>query len=283
MTALEGDATAGQDASRPADRAEVCVVACAEAFRGDGEILVSPFGTIPLIAARLARHTFEPDLLLSDGEAHVVAGTWPVGTVPSSTVPGDTAPGDTAPDGDNPVESWLPYRAVFDLLWSGKRHVMMTPAQIDAFGNANISAIGSHARPKAQLLGVRGAPGNAVSHPTSYWVARHSPRVFTSAVDMVCGVGWDSAAAAGPAATRYMALRRVVSNLASFDYDPGSRRMRLLSVHPGVTVAEVLAATGFDPVTGDDVPVTREPTPEELRLIREVIDPKGARYAEVPA
>jgi len=279
MTTVEGDAAAaaaagaGQAAARPADRAEVCVIACAEAFRGDGEILASPFGTIPLIAARLARHTFEPDLLLTDGEAHVVAGTWPVGTVP----------GGTAPGGDNPVESWLPYRAVFDLLWSGKRHVMMTPVQIDAFGNANISAIGSHARPKAQLLGVRGAPGNAVSHPTSYWVARHSPRVFTAAVDMVCGVGWDSAATAGPAATRYMALRRVVSNLASFDYDPGSRRMRLLSVHPGVTVAEVLAATGFDPVVGDDVPVTREPTPEELRLIREVIDPAGARYVEVPA
>ncbi|MCW2936455.1 MAG: CoA-transferase beta subunit [Actinomycetia bacterium] len=259
-----------------ADRAEVCVIACAEAFRGDGEILASPFGTIPAIGARLARHTFEPDLLLTDGEAHIVAGTWAVGAAPDGTALHGTAP-------DNPVESWLPYRAVFDLLWSGKRHVMMTPVQIDAFGNANISAIGDHARPKAQLLGVRGAPGNAVSHPTSYWVPKHSLRVFTSTVDMVCGVGWDSAAKAGPAATRYMALRRVVSNLASFDYDPGSHRMRLLSVHPGVTVAEVVAATGFDLVIGDDVPVTRQPSAEELRLIREVIDPKGARYAEVPA
>jgi acyl CoA:acetate/3-ketoacid CoA transferase beta subunit len=269
MTAVHDSATgpdAAQAAGRPADRAEVCVIACAEAFRGDGEILASPFGTIPLIGARLARHTFEPDLLLTDGEAHVVAGTWPAGSDP-----------------DGPVESWLPYRAVFDLLWSGKRHVMMIPVQIDAFGNANISAIGDHARPKAQLLGVRGAPGNAVSHPTSYWVPKHGPRVFTAKVDMVSGVGWDSAAKAGPAATRYMALRRVVSNLASFDYDPASRRMRLLSVHPGVTVAEVVAATGFDLVIGDDVPATRLPSAAELRLIREVIDPAGARYAEVPA
>jgi acyl CoA:acetate/3-ketoacid CoA transferase beta subunit len=260
-------------AGRPADRAEVCVIACAEAFRGDGEILVSPFGTIPLVGARLARHTFSPDLLMSDGEAFVVAGTWAVGSAPDSSAPG----------GDNPVESWLPYRTVFDLLWSGKRHVMMTPVQIDAFGNANISAIGDHARPKAQLLGVRGAPGNAVSHPTSYWVARHSPRAFTGKVDMVSGVGWDNAAKAGPAATRYMDLRRVVSNLASFDYDPVTHRMRLLSVHPGVTVPEVVAATGFDLVIGDDVPVTRQPTAEELRLIRDVIDPSGARYAEVPS
>ncbi|HEX3964029.1 MAG TPA: CoA-transferase [Trebonia sp.] len=292
MTAVD-DTAAGPEAGpapgRPADRAEVCVIACAEAFRGDGEILASPFGTIPAIGARLARHTFEPDLLLTDGEAHIVAGTWPIGSVPNGgpapdgSVPNSPAPDGGVPDGDNPVESWLPYHAVFDLLWSGKRHVMMTPVQIDAFGNANISAIGDHARPKAQLLGVRGAPGNAVNHPTSYWVPKHSTRAFTSKVDMVCGVGWDNAAKAGPAATRYMALRRVVSNLASFDYDPGSHRMRLLSVHPGVSVADVVAATGFAPVIGDDVLVTRQPTAAELRLIREVIDPKGARYAEVPS
>ena len=55
--------------SATATRAEVCVVACAEAWRGDGEILASPMGTIPTLGARLARLTFEPDLLLSDGEA----------------------------------------------------------------------------------------------------------------------------------------------------------------------------------------------------------------------
>jgi acyl CoA:acetate/3-ketoacid CoA transferase beta subunit len=247
------------------DRAEACVIACAEAFRGDGEILASPIGLIPAIAVRLARHTFEPLLLVSDGEACVVAGTWPVATPPTG-----------------PVESWLPYRAVLDVVRRGDRHVMMTPSQLDASGNANISAIGNHARPKAQLLGARGAPGNTVSHPTSYWVPRHSPRVFVPKVDLVAGVGWDSAAKAGPAATRYMRLRRVVSNLASFDWDPGSRRMRLLSLHPGVTVDEVVAATGFELVIGGDTPATREPTAEELRLIREVIDPYGARYREVP-
>jgi len=255
----------------PADRAEACVIACAEAFRGDGEILASPIGVIPVIAARLARHTFAPDLLLTDGEALIVEGTWPVG-IPA----GDAGEWCT-------VESWLPYRAVFDVLWRGDRHVMMTPSQIDAYGNANISAIGSHAKPRAQLLGVRGAPGNAVNHPTSYWIPRHSPRAFTAAVDNVAGVGWDSAAKAGPAATRYMGLRAVVSNLASFDWDPASRRMRLASLHPGVTVDEVVTATGFDLVLPADVPATREPTAEELRLIREVIDPGGARYREVPA
>lgn len=249
-----------------ADRSEVCVIACAEAFRGNGEILASPIGIIPTIAVRLARHTFEPRLLVSDGEANIVQGTWAFGSAP-----------------DGAVESWLPYRSVFDVVWRGDRHVMMTPSQIDAFGNANISAIGSYARPRAQLLGVRGAPGNTVCHPTSYWVPRHATRVFTPKVDMVCGVGYDNAVKAGPAATRYQQLRRVVSNLASFDWDPGSHRMRVLSVHPGVSVDEVIEATGFDLVIPGDVPATREPTAEELELIRDVIDPHGARYQEVPA
>jgi len=249
-----------------ADRSEVCVIACAEAFRGNGEILAAPIGIIPTIAVRLARHTFEPRLLVTDGEAYIVRGTWAVGSVPEGA-----------------VESWLPYRSVFDVVWRGNRHVMMTPSQIDAFGNANISAIGSHARPKAQLLGVRGAPGNTVCHPTSYWVPRHATRVFTPKVDMVSGVGYDNAVKAGPAATRYQQLWRVVSNLASFDWDPGSHRLRLLSVHPGVNVDQVVQATGFDLVIPDDVPVTREPTTEELQLIRDVIDPHGARYREVPA
>ena len=60
-------------------RAEICALACAEAWRGDGEIFASPIGIIPTIGALLARATFEPDLLLSDGEALFVAGTWPVG------------------------------------------------------------------------------------------------------------------------------------------------------------------------------------------------------------
>ena len=86
---------------------------------------------------------------------------------------------------------------------------MMGAAQIDRYGNQNISAIGDWRRPKAQLLGVRGAPGNTVNHPVSYWIPRHSPRVFTGHVDMVCGVGYDRGA---------RELRVVVTNLAVLDF-----------------------------------------------------------------
>ena len=181
------------------------------------------------------------------------------------------------------LEGYLPYRMIFDLLWSGRRHVMMGPSQIDRFGNVNISAIGEFHRPTRQLLGVRGAPGNTVSHPTSYWVAKHGPRTFVERVDLVCGVGYDSAAAAGPAAQRFLDLRRVVSNLGVFDFATPDHRMRLASVHPGVTVDEVVTATGFELAIPADVPVTRDPTAEEARLIREVLDPKGLRDREVPS
>jgi acyl CoA:acetate/3-ketoacid CoA transferase beta subunit len=244
--------------------AEVCVVACAEAWRGDGEILASPIGLVPTIAARLARATFAPDLLLSDGEAMLVQGTWAIGAPPPV------------------IEGWIPFRAVFDLLYGGRRHVMMGPSQIDRYGNANISAIGEFARPTVQLLGVRGAPGNTVHHPTSYWVPRHSRRSFVAVVDMVSGVGYDRAAAAGPEVTRFHEVRRVVSNLGVFDFDTPDHRMRLISTHPGVSVEEVRAATAFEIDVPDEVPTTRLPTDAELRLIREVIDPGEARAREVP-
>jgi acyl CoA:acetate/3-ketoacid CoA transferase beta subunit len=237
-------------------RAEICAIACAEAFRGDGEILASPMALVPALGARLARETFEPDLLLSDGEATFVAGPWALGAKPPTT-----------------TEAWIPYRSIFDLVWNGHRHVMMGASQIDRHGNQNISCIGPFAQPKNQLLGVRGAPGNTVSHPTSYWVPNHSTRVFVEKVDMVSGVGTDRGVD--------VPLRRVISNLGVFDLGGPDRTMRLVSVHPGVTVEEVQEATGFELHT-DDVVESRLPTDEELRLIREVLDPKNLRDKEVP-
>jgi len=161
---------------------------------------------------------------------------------------------------------------VFKMLAAGRRHVMMGAAQIDRYGNQNISCIGDWRRPRAQLLGVRGAPGNTVNHPVSYWVPKHSPRVFTGHVDMVCGVGYDRGA---------VELRVVVTNLAVLDFGTPQRVMRLRSVHPGVRVADVVAATGFPLAVPDQVPVTRMPTPAELGLIRTRLDPGGARDREL--
>ncbi len=161
------------DASQPEEATidEICAVAIAEAFRGDGEILCNPIGTTPIIGGRLARATFEPAMVMTDAVSVLAANPLPVGD--------DNA--------ERLVEAWMPYRDMFDVVWSGRRHIVMGASQIDAHGNQNLAAIGDWRRPKAQLLGLRGAPGNLVNHATTYWVPNHSTRSFVPSVD--CGVG----------------------------------------------------------------------------------------------
>ena len=246
-------------------RAEVCVVACAEIWRDAGEIIVSPFGAVPALGARLARLTFAPEIVLTDGGAALMANTPPLSAGPEAMV----------------LEAPMPYRRIFDVVWSGRRHVMMMASQIDRYGNQNLSCIGDWSKPKAQLIGVRGAPGNTVNHPTSYWVPSQSPRSFVEHVDMVCGVGYDRAAAAGPGATKYHDIRAVVTNLGVFDFDTPDHAMRIQSLHPGVSVQDVIDATGFELVVPNEVPTSRLPTEEELDLIRSVLDPAGTREREL--
>ncbi len=256
-------------AAAPAARHEICAVALAEAFRGDGEILASPIGLLPSIAARLARATFAPDLLMTDGVASLIAGVGPVGG-------GADAPPPV-------VEGWMPYRAVFDQVWSGRRHVIMGASQIDRYGNQNIALIGDPKKPKAALLGMRGAPGNTINHTTSYWVPAHSRRVFVPKVDVVTGVGYDRARALGPRASRFHEIRRVVTDLAVLDFATPSNAMRLVSIHPGVALADVVEKTGFPLIFDEPVAETRLPTADELALLRDLIDPQGLGAKEIRA
>ncbi|QSE90516.1 CoA-transferase [Rhodococcus pseudokoreensis] len=242
-------------------RAEYCAIACAEIFSGAGEIMASPMATLPLIGARLARLTTEPDLLITDGEALIFADTPAVGA-------------------KAPIEGWMPFRKVFDVVASGRRHVVMGANQIDRHGNQNLSAFGPLQQPTRQMFGVRGAPGNTINHPTSYWVGKHTSRVFCDKVDIVSGVGYDQIDPDNPA-YRFHHLHRVVSNLGVFDFGGPGHTFRALSLHPGVTADQVAENTSFEVAGLDDAPVTRDPSEEELRLIREVLDPRSLRDREV--
>jgi acyl CoA:acetate/3-ketoacid CoA transferase beta subunit len=193
-----------------ATRAEVCAAAIADAFKDDGEIFASPMGLLPTLGARLCKLTSNPDLLISDGESLFLGGVPPLG------------------EKADVVEGWIPFRRVFDVVAYGKRHVMMGATQVDRHGNQNISAIGDFAKPKRQLLGVRGAPGNTVNNRTSYWVPKHSARTFVERVDVVSGVGPGRAKAAGPAASRFNDIHRIVTNLAVLDVGGDDGTLRLL-------------------------------------------------------
>ena len=242
-------------------RAEVCAVACAELFRDAGEIMVSPMTTMVSIGARLARLTFAPDILLSDGEAQLLADTPAIG-------------------GAGAIEGWMPFGRVFETLTWGRRHVVMGANQLDRYGNQNLSAFGPLQHPTRQMFGVRGAPGNTINHATSYWVGNHSPRVFCDHVDVVSGIGWNKVDPANPA-YRFVDVFRVVSNLGVFDFGGPDHTMRALSLHPGVEPDEVRDNTGFEVAGLSDAQHTRLPSAEELTLIRERIDPKSLRDKEV--
>jgi len=219
---------------------DICAVALAECFRGDGEVMASGMGPLPSLGARLARATFEPGLVLTDGVATVV-------------------------DAASQPEWPMPYETVFDVLWWGRRHVIMGAAQIDAAGNQNISCIGPHARPKVQLLGARGAPGNTVCHPTSYWVPRHNTRVFVDVVDFVSGVGPSRGA---------HEIRRVVSNLGVFDFGGPGGCFRARSLHPGVTRDDVSRNTSFDVHFASETPTSRCPDEAEQAALQ-LLDADG--------
>ena len=193
-------------------RAEVCAVACAELFRDAGEIMASPMTTVVQIGARLARLTFSPDIVLTDGEARILADTPAIGA-PFT------------------VEGWMPFGRVFETLAWGRRHVVMGANQIDRYGNQNISLIGDWDRPKRQLIGVRGAPGNTANHRVDYWVSRHSARVFVEAVDMVSGVGNDRArqAVARPVDGTMLTVLDAMATEAREQADDGAALVDLIS------------------------------------------------------
>ncbi len=149
-------------------------------------------------------------------------------------------------------------------------------AQIDPYGNLNSIVIGEHDHPKARLPGSGG--GNDVGSHCWETVAimQHDTRRFVPRTDFITTPGFLS----GPGAREQAGLPRdtgpayVVSTLAVMDFDPESKRMRLKATHPDVNVEDVIAATGFQLVIPDKVEVNPPPSAEELRLLREEIDPE---------
>jgi glutaconate CoA-transferase, subunit B len=248
--------------------AELVIVAISEAWRGNGEVVASGIGTLPRIAAGLAKLTHSPGLLMTDGEAFLVEEPVPLGPR------GDYVP---KPSG------YLPFSRFFDAaVWPGKRHAVVSPTQIDRFGQTNISCVGgSYRQPKVQMLGARGFPGNTICHINSMFVPGHSPRVFVAGeVDMVSSVGYNPERRIAGANFDHVDLRLIVTDLCGMDFGGADHAIRVRSLHPGVTVDEVRAATGFALAVADDLGATPAPTPEQLAIIAR-LDPHDLRAAAI--
>jgi acyl CoA:acetate/3-ketoacid CoA transferase beta subunit len=165
--------------------------------------------------------------------------------------------------------------AAADLLPKYNLKEFFRPAQVDAEGNFNNVAIGAdYTRPRMRLPGTGGIPDvTPTSNHIYLYVPRHSRVTFTNKVDYVSGMGHVSTR------TRGTGPHYLVSDLGEFDWDGG--RMRLVRHFPGVSIEKIQKKTCFPLVTAPDLAETPPPSAEEIRLLREVIDPLGVRKLEL--
>lgn len=157
------------------------------------------------------------------------------------------------------------------------------PAQLDRYGNTNNVVIGAHAHPKLRLPGVGGISDFSPyeSHRAFLYVPNHGRKIFVERLDFVSGVGGlngESQEQRASLGVTGRGTQRLVSNLGVFEFDGDG--MHTVSLHPGVSADEVRDATGFALDIPAHTPTTPAPSAEQLRLIREDIDPLEARELE---
>jgi glutaconate CoA-transferase subunit B len=229
----------------------------------DGQVVFAGVG-IPLLAATLAQRLHGPGLtILFEG-----------GTIGAFVEPGKLPPSTNEQRCTRRANMVLGSTDVLLLLQRGYVDVgFMGGAQIDQHGNLNSSFIGDPDHPITRLPGTGG--GNDISSLTQMIVAmRHEKRRFVENVDFITSPGFlqggtsrrDSGLLAG-------GMYRVVTDLAIMGFDEGSKRMKIIALHPGTTVDQVQANTGFELEVAAELETTEPPTEKELAVLRH-LDPE---------
>jgi len=220
--------------------------------------------TIPIAAARLAQLRHAPNFSIYWGNL----------LTPSL----DTIPGTLL---QNAYTNWpaaaspadVGYKV--DMVTRGRFDVSFeSAAQIDQYGNLNITEIGTTIPPKIRLVGCLAQTEHLAFVKRPIIVSDLSPRTFVPKVDFITSVGYlDGGNSRNLAGLTGFGPHKCVTDKAIFDFHPVTKKMRLTSLHPGVTTDEVFSLMSFEPLVADFLEETPPPSPDDIRLIREMIAP----------
>jgi glutaconate CoA-transferase subunit B len=248
-------------------RQEIMAVAAAREIR-DKEVAFIGTG-LPMIAAYLAKFTHAPGLTL-------IFESGIIGAQPRGLAIGV---GDFKLVSHCQKATSLYY--ALSLLQGGRVDVgFLGAAEVDQYGNINSTAIGDYRRPKVRLPGSGGANDIASLAKRVIIIVAHQRRKFQERLHYLTTPGFleggDSRKRAGLLGG---GPSRVITDLAILGFEPVSKRMRLESLHPGVMLEEVREQTGFELLLPSRIPETEAPTMDQIRLLREKIDPEGEYLA----
>jgi glutaconate CoA-transferase subunit B len=249
------------DPGRPFTAAEMMIVASARQLEGERVCFVG-VGP-PNIACNLARRTVAPELQLvyEAGVFGARPARLPLSIGDPTLVVGATA-----------VTSMFELFAFY--LQAGLVDVgFLGASQIDRFGNINTTVIGDYAKPKVRLPGSGGACEIAINARKVFVIMPQSKRSFVERIDFTTSPG--HLAGDRPAGWLGAGPSTVVTGLGVYGFDDSTGEMVLESLHPGVTLEQAREATSWDLRAAEDLVETEPPSDEELRLIREELDPEG--------
>jgi glutaconate CoA-transferase subunit B len=249
-------------------KTEMMIVAAARELAGERVCFVGV--GLPNIAVNLAQRTVAPDLQLvyEAGVFGARPARLPLSIGDPTIVTGSTSA----------VSMWELFAFY---LQGGLVDVgFLGAAQIDRFGNINTTVIGDYAHPDTRLPGSGGACEIAINAREVFVIMRQSERSFVERIDFRTSPGNLGGADEAEGIRRAGGWNGrgpsvVVTDLGIWHFDE-TGEMRLDAVHPGATLADVRATIGWDPKVAEPLATTAAPTAEELRLIREELDPGGA-------
>ncbi len=239
------------------------MICCAARELDDGKTVAVGTG-LPCAAAMLAQRTHAPNLIIMF-EAGGIAPLLP--TMPVSV--GDSTTFHKA----------VLATSMADVMQFCQRgmvdYTFLSGAQIDPYGNLNSTVIGPHDKPKVRLPGSGGANDLASFCWKTLIVMKHDAKKFVEKLDFLTTPGYLTGPGAREAAglPAHTGPHRVITDLCVFDFASDTKRMRVKSIHPGKTLEQVRAATGFALEAGDPLGTTVEPNDEQLRILRTEVDP----------